>query len=70
MLFLGDMLRASRALDADAETVGVIAELLGFGPTRDAQDVRPAAELDRSQPAPYLSTVIAPVLRVGRGSAL
>ncbi len=34
------------------------------------EDVRPASELDRSAPAPYLSTVIAPVSRVERGSAL
>jgi precorrin-2/cobalt-factor-2 C20-methyltransferase len=34
------------------------------------EDVRPASELDRDAPAPYLSTVIAPVAREGRGSAL
>ena len=34
------------------------------------EDVRPAAELDRNAPAPYLSTVIAPTTRGGRGSAL
>jgi precorrin-2/cobalt-factor-2 C20-methyltransferase len=34
------------------------------------EDVRPAAELDRDAPAPYLSTVIAPVARGERGSAL
>ena len=34
------------------------------------EDVRPAAELDREAPAPYLSTVIAPVARGERGSAL
>lgn len=34
------------------------------------EDVRPASELDRDAPAPYLSTVIAPVSRGGRGSAL
>jgi precorrin-2/cobalt-factor-2 C20-methyltransferase len=34
------------------------------------EDVRPAAELERTAPAPYLSTVIAPSRRLGRGSAL
>ena len=34
------------------------------------EDVRPAAELDRTAAAPYLSTVIAPVSRGGRGSGL
>ena len=34
------------------------------------EDVRPAAELDRAAPAPYLSTVIAPVVRGERGSNL
>jgi precorrin-2/cobalt-factor-2 C20-methyltransferase len=34
------------------------------------EDVRPAAELERDAPAPYLSTVIAPVARGERGSAL
>lgn len=34
------------------------------------EDVRPARERDRDEPAPYLSTVIAPVARDGRGSAL
>jgi precorrin-2/cobalt-factor-2 C20-methyltransferase len=34
------------------------------------EDVRPAAELERDAPAPYLSTVIAPTNRGGRGSAL
>jgi precorrin-2/cobalt-factor-2 C20-methyltransferase len=34
------------------------------------EDVRPARELERDRPAPYLSTVIAPVARGERGSAL
>lgn len=31
------------------------------------EDVRPARELDRTRPAPYLSTVIVPTTRGGRG---
>jgi precorrin-2/cobalt-factor-2 C20-methyltransferase len=34
------------------------------------EDVRPAGDLDRTSPAPYLSTVITPAVRGGRGSAL
>jgi precorrin-2/cobalt-factor-2 C20-methyltransferase len=34
------------------------------------EEVRPARDLDRSRPAPYLSTVIVPTTRGGRGSAL
>jgi precorrin-2/cobalt-factor-2 C20-methyltransferase len=34
------------------------------------EDVRPAVELERDCPAPYLSTVIAPVARGERGSAI
>jgi precorrin-2/cobalt-factor-2 C20-methyltransferase len=34
------------------------------------EDVRPARDLQRDRPAPYLSTVIAPAARSDRGSAL
>ena len=34
------------------------------------EDVRPAAELDPDEPGPYLSTLIVPPRRAGRGHGL
>lgn len=42
----------------------------GAGLGLPEEDVRPAAELDPDEPGPYLSTLIVPPRRAGRGDAL
>ncbi len=54
-------LRASGRLDG-----AVYGARLGLGD----EDIRPAAELDPDRPGPYLSTLIVPPKRSGRGGAL
>jgi precorrin-2/cobalt-factor-2 C20-methyltransferase len=59
------------------ETLAVLREtgrldhaVYGAGLGLDTEDVRPARELDPDAPGPYLSTLIVPPRRAGRGSAL
>jgi len=59
------------------ETLAVLREtdrldgaVYGTGLGLAGQDIRPAAELDPSAPGPYLSTLIVPPTRTGRGHGL
>jgi precorrin-2/cobalt-factor-2 C20-methyltransferase len=42
----------------------------GAGLGLPEQDIRPACELDPGEPGPYLSTLIVPPRRTGRGDGL
>jgi precorrin-2/cobalt-factor-2 C20-methyltransferase len=59
------------------ETLAVLAEagrlegaVYGAGLGLASEDVRPASELDPTEPGPYLSTLIVPPRRAGRGQGL
>lgn len=52
------------------ETGRLDGAVYGAGLGLPEQDIRPAAELDPSQPGPYLSTLIVPPKRTGRGHGL
>jgi precorrin-2/cobalt-factor-2 C20-methyltransferase len=64
----GRMLPEVLALLADAGRLDDAVYGAGLGLA--AQDVRPAKEVDAEAPAPYLSTVLVPARRAGRGSKL
>ena len=64
----GRMLPA--ALAALRETGRLDGAVYGAGLGMPGEQVRPAAELDPDQPGPYLSTLIVPPARTGRGHAL
>ena len=52
------------------ETGRLDGAVYGAGLGLPEEDIRPAAELDPDQPGPYLSTLIVPPARTGRGRAL
>jgi precorrin-2/cobalt-factor-2 C20-methyltransferase len=59
------------------ETLAVLREtgrldgaVYGAGLGLASEDIRPAADLDPDEPGPYLSTLIVPPARTGRGGAL
>lgn len=58
------------ALAALRETGRLDGAVYGAGLGLPEEDIRPAAELDPDQPGPYLSTLIVPPARSGRGGAL
>jgi precorrin-2/cobalt-factor-2 C20-methyltransferase len=58
------------ALAALRETGRLDGAVYGAGLGMPGEQVRPAAELDPDQPGPYLSTLIVPPARTGRGHAL
>jgi precorrin-2/cobalt-factor-2 C20-methyltransferase len=57
---LDELRRAGRLADA----------MYGAGLGLPEEDIRPAAELDPDHAGPYLSTLIVPPARTGRGGAL
>jgi precorrin-2/cobalt-factor-2 C20-methyltransferase len=60
----------SEALAALRATGRLAGAVYGAGLGLPHEDIRPAADLDPGAPAPYLSTLIVPPVRTGRGGAL
>lgn len=59
-----------QAIDVLRETGRLADAVYGAGLGLPGEDIRPAAELDPDRPGPYLSTLIVPPARTGRGGAL
>lgn len=58
------------ALAVLRETGRIDGAVYGAGLGLGGEDIRPAAELDPAEPGPYLSTLIVPPARTGRGGSL
>ncbi len=59
-----------QALQVLRDTGRLAGAVYGSGLGLPGEDIRPAAELDPARPGPYLSTLIVPPARSGRGAAL